>query len=114
MLPGGPATRKILDAPFFDCIGKEGIFINVGRGQSVDEAALVNALQNRTIAAAGLDVYDQEPSVPGTLIALDNVVLLPHIGSATGETRTAMGDLVIGNLASFFADQTLVTEFFSS
>jgi len=114
VLPGGPATRKILDASFFDCLGEEGTFINVGRGQSVDEAALVQALQNRTIAAAGLDVYDQEPSVPEALIALDNVVLLPHIGSATGETRTAMGDLVIGNLASFFADQTLVTEFFSS
>ena len=114
VLPGGPATRKILDASFFDCLGAEGTFINVGRGQSVDEAALVHALQNRTIAAAGLDVYDQEPGVPEALIALDNVVLLPHIGSATGETRTAMGDLVIGNLASFFADQTLVTEFFSS
>ena len=110
----GQQRARYWDAPFFESLGAEGIFINVGRGQSVDEAALVQALQNRTIAAVGLDVYDQEPTVPEALIALDNAVLLPHIGSATGETRAAMGNLVIDNLASFFANQTLVTEFFSS
>jgi lactate dehydrogenase-like 2-hydroxyacid dehydrogenase len=89
------------------------VFVNVGRGQSVDEAALVNALQQNKIAAAGLDVYAQEPSVPAELVAMDNVVLLPHIGSATGETRAAMGNLVKANLASFFEDRTLVSEFFA-
>jgi hydroxypyruvate reductase len=113
VLPGGPATFKLFDASFFESLGAEGIFINVGRGQSVDEAALVTALQDKRIAAAGLDVYAQEPSVPAELVAMDNVVLLPHIGSATGETRAAMGNLVKANLASYFEDRTLVSEFFA-
>jgi len=91
-------------------LGPTGTFINVGRGSSVDEDALVLALQQRQIQAAGLDVYADEPNVPEALLAMDNVVLLPHIGSATVETRRAMGQLVIDNLEAFFADKPLLTE----
>jgi lactate dehydrogenase-like 2-hydroxyacid dehydrogenase len=87
-----------------------GIFINVGRGSSVDEVALASALQEKHIFAAGLDVYADEPNVPEQLLELDNVVLLPHIGSATVETRIAMGKLVIDNLDAYFSGKPLITE----
>lgn len=110
MLPGGPATSQLIDTTILEALGPEGIFINVGRGSSVDEQALVSALQTGTIAGAGLDVYANEPAVPEELFELDNVVLLPHIGSATTETRREMGRLVIGNLEAFFDGKALVTE----
>ncbi len=109
MLPGGPETEKIVGKEVFEALGPEGIFINVGRGSTVDEAALIDALQTGTIAGAGLDVYAKEPQVPAALCALPNTVLFPHIGSATVETRQAMGQLVIDNLAAFFAGAPLLT-----
>jgi lactate dehydrogenase-like 2-hydroxyacid dehydrogenase len=110
MLPGGKDTKNAINAPVLKELGPTGTFINVGRGSSVDEDALVLALQQRQIQAAGLDVYADEPNVPEALLAMDNVVLLPHIGSATVETRRAMGQLVIDNIEAFFADKPLLTE----
>lgn len=109
MLPGGKETAKIIDASVFEALGAKGTFINVGRGTSVDEAALVTALQNGTIAGAGLDVYSKEPNVPEALLSMPNVVLLPHIGSATVETRRAMGQLVIDNLEAWREGKPLLT-----
>lgn len=110
MLPGGKETHKVINAEIFQKLGSNGIFINVGRGSSVDETALAEALEKRTILCAGLDVYADEPNVPEALLKLDNAVLLPHIGSATIETRRAMGNLVIKNLDAFFDQQPLLTE----
>lgn len=110
MLPGGEGTRNAINSDILKKLGPAGTFINVGRGSSVDEAALVSALQNRHIFAAGLDVYADEPNVPEELLTMDNIVLLPHIGSATVETRGAMGELVIDNLDAYFAGEPLLTE----
>ena len=90
-------------------LGKDGYLINVARGSVVDEAALIEALQNGTIAGAGLDVFENEPNVPAALIALDNVVLTPHVGSATWQTRHAMADLAFGNLVAHFAGKPLLS-----
>ncbi len=90
-------------------LGKEGYLVNVARGSVVDEPALVEALQNGTIAGAGLDVFENEPNVPAALIALDNVVLTPHVGSATWQTRQAMADLAFGNLEAHFAGKPLLS-----
>lgn len=109
MLPGTPDTRRILDAEVFRALGPDGLFINVGRGSAVDEVALVEALQQGTIAGAGLDVYTNEPHVPEALLSMSNVVLFPHIGSSTAETRRAMGQLVLDNLAAHFNDRPLIT-----
>ncbi len=109
MLPGGEGTRNAINADILRKLGPTGIFINVGRGSSVDEIALVSALQKQQIFAAGLDVYADEPNVTEELLELDNVVLLPHIGSATVETRGAMGQLVIDNLDAYFAGKPLIT-----
>jgi lactate dehydrogenase-like 2-hydroxyacid dehydrogenase len=110
MLPGGEDTRNAINADILRKLGPTGIFINVGRGSSVNEIALVSALQKQQIFSAGLDVYADEPNVPEELLELDNVVLLPHIGSATVETRRAMGQLVIDNLDAYFAGRPLLTE----
>lgn len=110
MLPGGDATRNVIDTQVLAALGKGGYFINVGRGSSVNEADLEQALRDKTIAGAGLDVYQDEPRIPPGIAALDNVVLLPHIGSATVETRRAMGQLVIDNLGAFFAGKPVLTE----
>ncbi len=110
MLPGGPQTLGMVDLEVLDALGPNGIFINVGRGSSVNESALVQALRRGLIAGAGLDVYASEPRVPAELLAMDNVVLLPHIGSATMETRAAMGKLVADNLDSWFSSGKLLTE----
>jgi lactate dehydrogenase-like 2-hydroxyacid dehydrogenase len=99
--PGGPQTAHLINAPVFEALGPQGIFINVSRGSVVDEAALIAALQSRQILAAGLDVYADEPHVPKALIEMDQVVLLPHVGSASQHTRQAMGQLVIDNLTAF-------------
>ncbi len=107
--PGGDATRGIVNKEVLDALGPDGTFINVARGSVHDEEALIAALQDGRLGAAGLDVYVQEPHVPAALIEMDNVVLQPHQGSATVETRKAMGDLVIGNLAAHFAGKPLLT-----
>lgn len=108
--PGGPETENLIDANVLDALGPKGILINIARGSVVDEPALIEALQNGTIAAAGLDVYRNEPHVPEALLSMDNVVLLPHIGSASVETRTAMGQLVINNIFAHFDGKALLTE----
>jgi len=104
VLPGGKSTRNLIDAAILKALGSNGILINVGRGSVVDEPALIAALNNRTILAAGLDVFANEPNVPAELIALPNAVLLPHVGSGSVYTRDAMGQLVVDNLKSWFAD----------
>lgn len=109
MLPGGKETSKLINQEVFTHLGPQGTFINVGRGTSVDEVALIAALQNGTIAGAGLDVYSQEPNIPAELMNLHNVVLLPHIGSGTVETRRAMGQLLIDNLAAWCNTRPLLT-----
>jgi len=105
--PGGAGTRKLIDAAVLSALGPQGYLVNVARGSVVDEAALVAALQNGTIAGAGLDVFEHEPNVPEALRALDNVVLTPHIGSATRATRQAMADRAFDNLRAHFAGQPL-------
>jgi len=100
---GGASTRHMVNREVLDALGTKGYLINVARGSVVDEAALVEALQQKRIAGAGLDVFENEPQVPAALMALDNVVLTPHTASATHETRRAMADLVLENLASFYA-----------
>jgi lactate dehydrogenase-like 2-hydroxyacid dehydrogenase len=90
-------------------LGPNGVLVNIGRGTVVDEQALIAALRNRVIAAAGLDVFENEPQVPAELIAMDNVCLFPHIGSASVHTRALMGDLVADNLVSWFSRGKAVT-----
>lgn len=107
--PGGPATRNLVDARVLAALGSKGTLINIARGSIIDEPALVRALVDRTIKGAGLDVFNDEPNVPDALLALDNVVLLPHVGSATGETRKAMGDLCKSNLDRWFKAGELLT-----
>lgn len=102
--PGGAETFHLVDRRVMDALGPEGTLINVARGSVVDEAALVKALQDGRLGYAGLDVFEQEPAVPAELIAMDNVVLTPHVGSATVETRQAMGDLTVENLIRFFKE----------
>ncbi|HQS46255.1 2-hydroxyacid dehydrogenase [Xanthobacter sp. VTT E-85241] len=109
ILPGGPATRGLINAEVLAALGPNGILINVARGTVVDEPALVEALASKTILAAGLDVFVDEPHVPEALFALENVVLLPHVGSATHFTRTAMGQLVVDNLLSWLDGKGPVT-----
>ena len=105
--PGGAATRKLIDAEVLRALGPDGYLINVARGSVVDEAALITALQQGTIAGAGLDVFENEPQVPEALRALDNVVLVPHIGSATTQTRHAMAARAFANLQAHFAGTPL-------
>ncbi len=102
IVPGGAATAGIIDADVLEALGPDGVLINVARGSVVDQPALIRALRQGTILAAGLDVYADEPDVPQALIDLPNTVLLPHIGSASARTRAAMGQLVVDNLASWF------------
>jgi lactate dehydrogenase-like 2-hydroxyacid dehydrogenase len=99
--PGGPATHNLIDAAVLEALGPRGILINVSRGSVVDEAALIEALRKRTILAAGLDVYQNEPKLNPAFLELDNVTLFPHLGSASVHTRNAMGQLVVDNLAAF-------------
>jgi lactate dehydrogenase-like 2-hydroxyacid dehydrogenase len=107
--PGGAATRGIVNAEVLAALGKKGTVVNIARGSIVDEPALVKALQEGAIKGAGLDVFADEPHVPAPLLAMENVVLLPHVGSATNETRKAMGDLCKANLVSWFAGKGTVT-----
>jgi lactate dehydrogenase-like 2-hydroxyacid dehydrogenase len=109
IVPGGAETRHLIDAAVLGALGPRGVLINVARGSVVDEPALVAALANGTIQAAGLDVFAHEPHVPADLIALPNAVLLPHVGSASVHTRRAMGQLVVDNLRSWFEQGTPLT-----
>ena len=107
--PGGAGTRKLIDATVLRALGPNGILVNVARGSVVDESALVTALQSGELGGAALDVFEDEPRVPQALIDMPHVVLAPHIGSATRETRQAMADLALNNLRLYFAGQPLLT-----
>ena len=99
---GGAETHHLVNAEVLKALGPNGILVNVGRGTVIDEAALVDALHNKTILSAGLDVFENEPKVPPALIAMGQVVLLPHVGSASVYTRKAMAQLVVDNLVAWF------------
>ncbi len=107
--PGTAETRGIIDAAVLQALGPEGILVNVARGSLVDEPALIAALRTGGIHAAGLDVFATEPHVPAELVALDTVVLLPHVGSASHATRAAMGQLVVDNVMAWAADRRALT-----
>ena len=109
IVPGGPETKHLIDRQVLRALGPTSFLINVARGSVVDEAALVTALMEQEIGGAGLDVFEDEPNVPDALLQMDNVVLLPHIGSGTFETRQAMADLVYKNLKAYFDNGALVT-----
>ena len=109
IVPGGASTAKMINADVMKALGPRGVIINVARGSVVDEQALVAALKSGTILAAGLDVFANEPTVPDELRAMQNVVLLPHIGSASVVTRNAMDQLVVDNLKSWFAGKPPLT-----
>jgi lactate dehydrogenase-like 2-hydroxyacid dehydrogenase len=102
-MPGGAGNTHLIGAEQLAMMKPTAILVNTARGDVVDQVALVAALTNGTLAGAGLDVYETEPEVPADLRALENVVLLPHLGSATIEARTAMGELVLENLAAFLS-----------
>jgi lactate dehydrogenase-like 2-hydroxyacid dehydrogenase len=104
---GNPGTAGIVNAEVLDALGPDGILVNIARGSIIDEAALVEALRSGRIGAAGLDVFQREPQVPEALLTLDNVVLQPHLGSATAECRLDMGNLVLANLEAHFAGRPL-------
>ncbi|NML91649.1 MULTISPECIES: 2-hydroxyacid dehydrogenase [unclassified Sphingobium] len=106
---GGPEARRLVDAAMLDALGPDGVIINISRGSVIDEEALVAALAERRIGGAGLDVFANEPHVPEALFAMDHVVLQPHQGSATVETRKAMADLVLANLDAWAAGEPLLT-----
>jgi lactate dehydrogenase-like 2-hydroxyacid dehydrogenase len=101
--PGGATTKNLINAEVLEALGPDGILINMARGSVVDEPALIKALEDKTIMAAGLDVYANEPEVPQELIAMDNVVLFPHLGSASVATRERMDQLVVDNLKAWAA-----------
>jgi hydroxypyruvate reductase len=106
---GGPGQRHIVDAEILDALGPDGVFVNVARGWLVDEDALVEAVVTGGIGGAGLDVFDNEPQVPAALREADNVVVLPHIGSNTLETRRDMDNCMIDNIRSWFTAGNAIT-----
>jgi hydroxypyruvate reductase len=107
--PGGPETNKLVNAKVLDALGPQGYLVNIARGSVIDEPVLLRYLQEKRIAGAGLDVYADEPRVPPEFFTLDNAVLFPHVGSATVETRKAMGDLQVENLRLHFAGKAVRT-----
>ena len=107
--PGGSATFHTINAEVLAALGPKGVLINIGRGSVVDEKALIKALHDKVIFSAGLDVFEDEPNVPAELIAMDNVVLLPHVGSASHHTRNLMGQLVVDNILAFQASRAPIT-----
>jgi lactate dehydrogenase-like 2-hydroxyacid dehydrogenase len=107
--PGGAATEKAIDAEVLSALGANGVLVNIGRGSTVDEVALVEALAKGTIAAAALDVFANEPNVPQALLDAPNMLLLPHIGSASAHTRRAMADLCVDNLVAWFSGKRVLT-----
>ncbi len=112
IVPGGAATKNLIDRSVMDALGPEGTLINVARGSVVDEPAMVAALQEGRLGSAGLDVFASEPSIPEPLTRMDNVVLQPHQGSATVETRRAMADRMLDNLAAHFEGRPLLSPLF--
>ena len=110
IIPATPQTDKIVNRAVLEALGPDGILVNVARGAVVDQDALVAALQSGKLGGAGLDVFADEPRVPEALFGMDNVVLEPHVGSATFETRRAMSQLVLDNLDAHFAGKPLLTE----
>jgi lactate dehydrogenase-like 2-hydroxyacid dehydrogenase len=109
IVPGGAATQNMINAEVLKALGPNGILVNMARGSVVDEPALIEALKNKTIYAAGLDVFAREPNVPTELIEMDNVVLLPHLGSASEATRMAMDQLVVDNILAWAAGKPPLT-----
>ena len=109
IVPGGPETKNLINAAVLEALGPDGILINMARGSVVDEPALIKALQEKKIFSAGLDVYANEPAAPKELIAMDNVVLFPHLGSGTVYTRRAMDQLVVDNLLAWAAGKPPLT-----
>jgi lactate dehydrogenase-like 2-hydroxyacid dehydrogenase len=107
--PGGEATRGLVSRKVLEALGSDGHFINISRGSVVDQPALVSLLVDGRIGGAGLDVFNDEPRVPAELLTLESVVLQPHQGSGTAQTRQAMGDLTVGNVDAFFAGKSLLT-----
>ena len=108
--PGGKETEKLINKKVLDNLGKNGVLINVARGSVIDQDELINCLENKSILAAGLDVYTNEPNIPEKLISLKNTVLLPHIASGTVETRNAMGQLVFDNIKNYFENKPLISQ----
>jgi len=109
IVPGGPATRNMIDAEVLEALGPDGILINIARGSVVDEPALIAALKEQKIMAAGLDVFVNEPEVPDELLAMDNVVLFPHLGSASVFTREKMDQLLVDNILAWAAGKPPLT-----
>lgn len=109
IVPGGAATEKAVNTEVLDALGPQGVLISVGRGSTIDEPALIAALTDRRIAAAGLDVFAHEPHVPQALMDLPNACLLPHVASASVATRNAMADLVVDNLEAWLAGRPALT-----
>ena len=106
---GGPETKHIVNKAVLEALGPEGVLINVSRGSVVDETAMIECLEDGRLGWAGLDVFENEPNIPERLKALSNTVLTPHIGSATHETRAAMGKLAVDNLIQFLKTGTVKT-----
>ena len=109
IVPGGASTKNLIDMKVLEALGPNGILINMARGSVVDEPALIKALQSRTILSAGLDVFAKEPEVPSELIAMDNVVLFPHLGSGSVYTRRAMDQLVVDNILAWASGKPPLT-----
>lgn len=109
ILPGGAETRHLINRPVLEALGPDGVLINVARGTVVDETTLIEFLAAKKILAAGLDVFEFEPKVPDALLALDNAVLLPHVGSASVHTRDLMGNLVVDNVIAIATGKAPLT-----
>jgi len=109
IVPGGKETWHLVNEEVLRALGPRGIFVNVARGSVVDEQALVKCLQEEALGGAALDVFEEEPKVPEALFTMDNVVLQPHVGSATQETRTAMGQIAVDNLVAHFTGKPALT-----
>ena len=108
-MPGRASTKGFVNREVIDALGPDGYLINISRGTNIDEPYLVDALVNKRLGGAGLDVFANEPHIPEALFALDNVVLQPHVGSGSQATRNALGQFVVDNLAAFFAGRPLLT-----
>jgi lactate dehydrogenase-like 2-hydroxyacid dehydrogenase len=109
VVPGGAETRHLVTEEVLRALGPQGTLVNIARGSVVDEAALVRCLLDGSLGAAALDVFDHEPEVPAALFALDNVVLTPHVGSATHATRQAMANLAVDNVLACLAGSPPLT-----
>ncbi len=112
IVPGGRETENLIDGRILDALGPDGLLVNVARGSVVDEAALVAALEEGRLGGAALDVFADEPKVPEALFSMENVVLQPHQGSATVETRRAMGDMMLANIAALYEGRPLLSPLF--